>query len=140
MQLSVLCLLAFPPLAPKPWAAPGTSTQVSVLGVSFLGVAVGGLSVSGFQHPRAPGPHAAACVTSHPFPVAPGAGSACPGFVGYLFSAVVGICLGVESLDQVVALFTCLGGRHTGLHRLPFLPAMCEAPGFSTSSPALALA
>lgn len=82
MQLSVLCLLAFPPLAPKPWAAPGTSTQVSVLGVSFHGVAVGGLSVSGFQHPRVPGPHAAACVTSHPFPVAPGAGSACPGFCG----------------------------------------------------------
>lgn len=61
-------------------------------------------------------------------------------FVRYLFSAVVGICLGVELLDQVVALFTCLGGRHTGLHRLPLLPAMCEAPGFSTSSPALALA
>ena len=71
-----------PPLPLNPRAAPGTSSQVSVLGISFHGVTVSGLSVSGFLHQRVSGPHAVACITSHPFPVAPGRGHSCPGFCG----------------------------------------------------------
>ena len=121
-----------PPLPPNPWAAPGTSTQVSVLGVSFHRVTVSGLSVSGFLHQRVSGPHTVACVTSHPFPVAPGTGHSCPGFCGVFVLSCCGDMprSGITRSDG--KLVYLLGDRHTD-HHLPFLPA-CVRPLVSPHS------
>lgn len=112
-----------------------------MLGVFFRGVTVSGLPVSGFLYQRVPGAHIVACVTSHPFPVAPDTGRTSPGFCGvFVFR-----CRGDMPRSGIARsggnlVFSCPGDRHTDLHHLPFPPAVCAASGFSTSSPTLALA